>query len=77
MLKADALISLASDVSASEEQKNTYYGEAEKILLEVRDMAKNDYIASSQRLANLYEVLGRYDEAHEIQENLMKLQQME
>ena len=77
LLKADALISLASDANASEEQKSAYYDEAEKVLLAVRDMARNDYVASSQRLANLYEVLGIYDEAHEIQENLMKLQQME
>lgn len=72
MLKADALIALAAKDEVSQDQKNSYYDEAENILINVREMAQNDYIASSQRLVKVYEATGRYDEAHAIEEELMK-----
>lgn len=72
MLKADALIELAAKAEVSQEQKNIFYDEAENILINVRNMSQNDYIASSRRLAEVYEATGRYDEAHAIEEELMK-----
>lgn len=72
MLKADALIVLAAKDEISQEQKNSFYDEAEDILIKVRDMAQNDYIASSRRLVEVYEATGRYDEAHAIEEEIMK-----
>ena len=72
LLKADALIALATRADASEEQRNSYYSEAEDILVTLRNMALNDYIASSQRLVEVYEATGRYDEAQEIEEDLMR-----
>ena len=74
LLKADALIALAAKDETGQEQKNLYYNEAEDILINVRNMAQNDYIASSQRLVTVYEATGRYDEAHVIEEELMKFQ---
>lgn len=72
MLKADALIVLAAKDEISQEQKNSFYDEAEDILIKVRNMTQNDYIASSRRLVEVYEATGRYDEAHAIEEEIMK-----
>lgn len=72
LLKADAWIALAEKDGTNQEQKTLYYNKAEDILLDVRDMAQNDYILSSQRLVKVYEATGKYDEAHAIEEELMK-----
>lgn len=76
LLKADTMIALASRPDIEENKKKSLYDEAERILDNVRKQAKNDYIVSSQRLADLYESTGRYDDAHQIREDLMKFQQM-
>lgn len=75
MLKADALIALAVKDDVSQEQKNSFYDEAEDILISVRNMAQNDYIASSWRLVEVYEATKRYDEAYAIREELMEFKQ--